>query len=128
MPEDITRILVCGGRDYSDRDILEDFLDACLTSWHFKVLIHGDARGADRLSHEWALKRGVQPAACRANWPRQGNAAGIIRNYAMLLLQPQMCISFPGGRGTADMVRQCHSAHIEVRHVPARPDYVFKTG
>jgi len=124
--EEITRVLVCGGRDYTDKDILWDYLDACMSEWCFLVLIHGDARGADRLSDAWAVEHGIQPAACRANWRRYPRAAGPIRNNRMLILQPQKCIAFPGGTGTADMIRQCESRDIEVRRVPARRDYVFK--
>ena len=123
--EEITRVLVCGGRGYTDKDILYDYLNERLAAWHFKVLIHGDARGADRLADAWALEHGVQPAACRANWPRWPRQAGPIRNNRMLILQPQVCIAFPGHTGTADMIRQCESSGIEVKRVPARCDYVF---
>lgn len=123
--QEITRVLVCGGRRYADKDILCDCLDERLAAWRFLVLIHGDAEGADRLADAWALERGVQPAVCRANWSKWPRAAGFIRNDRMLILQPQVCIAFPGGRGTAHMIRQCESAGIAVRRVPARCDYVF---
>ncbi len=126
--EEIKRVLVCGGRDYTDWDVLWDYLNARLSEWGFLVLIHGDARGADRLADAWAIEHGVQPAACRANWRRWPRAAGPTRNNRMLTLQPQACIAFPGGTGTADMVRQCEAARIQVRRVPARCDYVFEMG
>jgi YspA, cpYpsA-related SLOG family len=109
---EIKRVLVCGGRRYADRDILYDCLSERLAVWDFLVLIHGDAEGADRLAHAWALEHGVQPAACRANWPRWPRAAGSIRNDRMLVLQPQACIAFPGGRGTDHMVQRCESASM----------------
>jgi hypothetical protein len=124
--ESITRVLVCGGREYADDDILCDYLNHRLADWDFKLLIHGDAPGADRMADAWAMAHGVQPAACRANWRRWPRCAGPIRNNRMLILQPQMCIAFPGNRGTADMIRQCKTAGIEVWDVPARRDYIFR--
>lgn len=125
--EPIRRVLVCGGREYADKDILWDYLDARLREWRFAVLIHGGARGADRLADAWAMARDVQPAACRANWSLQPRAGGMIRNNRMLILQPQAAIAIPGGTGTADMIKRCESAGIEVRRVPCRRDYVFAT-
>lgn len=123
----VSRVLVCGGREYDDTDILWDYLDARLSEWRFTVLIHGDAPGADRLADAWAMERDVQPAQCRANWPLHRRAAGPIRNTRMLILQPQVCIAFPGDTGTAGMTKLCESAGIEVRRVPARCDYIFTT-
>lgn len=44
-------------------------------------------------------------------------AAGGIRNQQMADFGPQLCIAFPGGSGTADMVRRAHAAHIRVIEV-----------
>lgn len=50
-----------------------------------------------------------------ADWHRDGKAAGPIRNRRMLLEgMPDLVVAFPGGRGTADMVRRARAAGIEV--------------
>jgi hypothetical protein len=41
-----------------------------------------------------------------ADWESYPRAAGAIRNSQMLLTNPQYCVAFPGGRGTADMMRK----------------------
>ena len=42
-----------------------------------------------------------------ADWAKYGPVAGPIRNQDMLdLHRPKMVIAFPGGKGTADMVKR----------------------
>lgn len=102
-------VLVCGGRDYAgDVSCLEQILP-------IGVLIHGDARGADRRAGEWAKARGIHVAAVPALWNQLGNkAAGPARNAAMLLLKPTYVVAFPGGAGTANMIRQAEAAGLPV--------------
>ena len=80
----------------------------------FTLLIHGDARGADRLSGEWATDRGIEVFACPADWKRHGRGAGPIRNRQMLDHKPDLLVAFPGGRGTADMVAVATKAGLRV--------------
>lgn len=109
------KILVCGGRDFSDRDALFAALDAAHERRPIQVLIHGAARGADSLAGEWADERGVLSAAMKALWEKHGRkAAGPIRNRGMLLLRPDGVIAFPGGSGTADMVAAAREVDVPV--------------
>lgn len=98
------RVLVTGGRDFSDLALLTGALDHLHAQHPFTVLIHGDASGADRLSGEWAESRGIQVEARPADWKKHGRAAGPIRNSQMLDERPDIVVAFPGGKGTADMV------------------------
>lgn len=113
------RLLVCGGREYSDRDWLHYFLDELRITEDaagnsIRLLIHGDARGADRLAHGWAVDMGIQPVRVPAMWDIHGNRAGAIRNVNMLLLEPHLVVAFPGGPGTAHMVRISKAKGIRV--------------
>jgi hypothetical protein len=108
------RVLVTGGRDFGDRKLLFETLDRLHATHVFSVLIHGDASGADRLAGEWAVARGVQVEAHPADWKKHGRAAGPIRNTQMLDEKPDLLVAFPGGRGTADMVRKAKAAGLEV--------------
>lgn len=114
------RVLVCGGRDFTDRDRLFAELDQIHQENGITLLIHGEARGADRLADEWAAARSVWVAPFPADWKAFGRAAGPMRNRIMLTKgEPDMIVAFPGGRGTADMVKQATKAGVSVRHVPA---------
>ena len=113
------RVLVCGGRDYDDRHSLFTILDNYHTENEIKCLIHGDARGADRLAAKWAEDRNIESiAAFPADWEKYGKSAGPVRNQEMLDYgRPDLVIAFPGGKGTADMTYRAEKAGITVHMI-----------
>jgi hypothetical protein len=114
------RVLVCGGRDYADRVTLFRVLDMMRDSPHgIGCIIHGAARGADALAGAWAAERGIECVPFPADWNGDGRrAAGPIRNSRMLAEgKPDIVVAFPGGNGTADMVRKAEAAGVRVVRV-----------
>jgi UDP-N-acetylmuramoylalanine-D-glutamate ligase len=128
------RILVCGGRDYGNREELFLILDRLHGATPFTVLIHGGAKGADALAAAWAEARRVDTNAYPALWgdlsqpdalikhSRSGRAydarAGFRRNQTMLDLgKPDLVVAFPGGSGTQDMVDRAKAAGVRMIHV-----------
>ncbi len=111
------RVIVCGGRDFNDRDYLFAVLDEFHDVWSITTVIHGGARGADALGAEWAQERGLKVRVVRADWARYGKSAGPIRNGVMLCLNPDAVIAFPGGAGTRNMVTQARSEDVAVLDV-----------
>lgn len=108
------RILVCGGRDFNDEDIVFAALESHVDRMQSTV-IQGHAPGADRLAREWCGRNGVHLESYPADWAAHGKAAGPIRNQRMIDEgKPTKVIAFPGGRGTADMVRRARAAGIPV--------------
>jgi predicted solute-binding protein len=66
----------------------------------------------------WAKAEGVPCEVYQADWARLGRKAGPIRNQRMLdEAKPDVVIAFPGGRGTADMLRRTRQAGVEVIEV-----------
>lgn len=132
------RVLVCGGRTWGEmprglkygtleywqaktkvqveRSFVTDQLDNLHlgTEGPITVIIHGAARGADQCAGTWARKRLVCEIAVPANWSGHGMAAGPIRNQRMLLDEPDLVLAFPGGKGTAHMVKIAREAGIRV--------------
>ncbi len=110
------RVLVCGGRDFGDRDLVVNTLSGLWeTRGRISAVIHGSCAGADTLADDWALWNGVVSHPFVAQWTRLGRAAGPIRNQQMLDEgKPDLVVAFPGGRGTADMVRRARAAGVEV--------------
>lgn len=106
------KVLVCGGRDYQNRDILFRILDASNADRPIDLIIHGAARGADSLAQAWADNRGVRCLQFPADWKTDGKAAGPIRNRRMLLEGPDLVLAFPGGKGTADMKKQARKMGV----------------
>lgn len=111
------RLLVTGGRDYSDEKMVDAVLSEIREHCNIALLIEGGAAGADRLCSNYAYKNGVISVRCEANWTRHGKAAGSLRNKDMVNIGPHFCVAFPGGRGTVDAVEQCQQAGIPVIRV-----------
>ena len=110
-------LLCCGGRDYADREKVYATLDAIHTATPIALVIEGGADGADGMAKAWACSRGVQVETHHANWILHGKAAGPIRNAEMLSRNPDLVVAFPGGRGTAHMVRIAKAKGTEVREI-----------
>ena len=108
------KILVCGGRDYTDRDHVFAVLDGISVISPISAIIHGGARGADALGKAWAETWGIPDFAFPADWSR-GKIAGPARNYRMLVEgRPDLVVAFPGGKGTANMVGLAKKHGVEV--------------
>lgn len=113
------RVLVCGGRDFTDRALLEEVLDRLHRARVLTALIEGDARGADRMAGAWAEAQGIAHEVFKADWDGLGAKAGPIRNRQMLEEgRPDLVVAFPGRSGTDHMKRIAQAAGIEVIDVP----------
>lgn len=121
-------VLVCGGRNYSNRGLVFKTLDEIGP----KAVVHGacgvdaddpywlDMKGADDIADDWACRRGVEKHRRPAAWKRLGRKAGPIRNQQMLdefAGRIALVVAFPGESGTADMVRRAKKAGIRVIEV-----------
>ena len=107
------RVLVCGGRDYTDSHKLHEVLDS-LDKIEL-VIIEGGARGADTMASCWAAFNSVECLTFHANWNKYGRGAGHIRNQQMLDEgKPDLVIAFPGGKGTANMISRAKKAGVDV--------------
>jgi len=110
------RVLVCGGRDFADANLLWQRLEYA-QELHGKiaVIIHGGATGADSLAAEWANRERIKAICFNANWRKYGKRAGPLRNQRMIDEgKPDLVVALPGGRGTADMVGRAKNAGIGV--------------
>ncbi len=112
------RVLVCGGRGYSDVDVVFRVLNASHNVWGISAIISGMARGADTLAVRWAAEKDVELVSFPADWKKHGKSAGPIRNQQMLDEgKPDMVIAFPGGRGTDDMCKRARKADLIVLRI-----------
>lgn len=111
-------LIVCGGRDYGDRDRVFATLDRVHAARLIERIAHGGAPGADLLASQWAHVRGVTAVRFPAEWHKHGNAAGPIRNAEMLrIFKADGVVAFPGGRGTADMIARAKAAGLPVMEI-----------
>ncbi len=116
---------MCGGRDFVAEQFLKETL--CDLVWCRKqfeglpqvtTIIHGGARGVDKMAGNFAIGCNLVVEEYKADWATHGKAAGPIRNQQMLDQgKPNLVIAFPGGRGTADMVARAKKAGVEVKEI-----------
>lgn len=113
------RILVCGGRAFADAAFVDEVLSIALEDHPDLVIGAGydpsDPRfqGTDQLAVEWAKAHGVPGFCYPAFWQTDGRSAGPRRNQRQLeKFKPDLLVAFPGGDGTADMVRRAEAAGV----------------
>ena len=110
------RVLVCGGRNYENYSLVERRLSSLLPK--LKMIIHGAATGADSPAQRFAEENEIPVIQFPARWDLYGRAAGPIRNQEMLEIGcPDLVMAFPGGRGTAGMVRLARMANVKVEEI-----------
>jgi hypothetical protein len=119
------KVLVTGGRDYTDRQTLYRTLAAIDADHGISVIIEGCAEGADRLAAAWARDNEIGLRHFPAQW-REGGVynplAGKQRNQRMLHEgRPDLVVAFPGGQGTAHMVDIARRAGVPIRWVVRGP-------
>jgi len=111
------KVLVCGGRTYSNRARVYETLDALVDKHGPIFIIQGGATGADTLAADWADVRGMPCAEVKAPWRFYGKSAGPRRNAWMLLLKPDIVVAMPGEVGTSDMRAKAMASGIELQEI-----------
>ena len=124
-------LVITGGRNGRDAGLVNRALTAVHRKHGIRLLVQGEAAGFDRLCKDWARSHGIPTADEPADWDdvdrpgavvrkrRDGKlydaAAGGARNQRMIdKHKPDAGVAFPGGSGTADMVRRMKRANIRV--------------
>lgn len=114
------RVLVCGDRHWSDIEEIRRVLKQIHAQFGIHEIIHGAAKGADKMAAAIAHQEGWYVTEVPAMWERDGNAAGIIRNKFMLdTLLPDVVVAFFDGiadsKGTKHMIEYANAAGVPVR-------------
>jgi len=111
--------IVCGSRDWNDRTKIQVMMEK-LKYEGYKTIIEGEARGADTMARETALKLGMHVVAMPAKWQLYGKSAGMKRNQEMLDKKPDLVLAFDMGTpGTANMIAIAKQANVQVVRIPA---------
>lgn len=122
-------LIVCGGRDYrlTPPDVWR--LSRLVEELGVVEVVHGAARGADSDAGLVAHNVGLRVTPFRADWNKyklvgRKNPAGAIRNRKMAEYVRDngggACVAFPGGAGTADMVKVASELGLTVYDWRAR--------
>lgn len=112
------KVIIAGGRDFSDYELLKGrcnfFLSEKMKS-HQIVIVSGHAKGADALGERYATERGLRCDAHPADWEKYGRSAGYIRNREMADAADALIAFWDGSsRGTAHMISYAKAKGLKV--------------
>lgn len=116
------KVLCCGDRNWDQWAPIWTCLRA-LKPLGYTQLVHGNARGADRMSGFVGQKIGYEVFPVAAEWEKHGRAAGPIRNRKMLTDHPdiELVVAFhadlANSKGTKDMVEIAEARGIRVERI-----------
>lgn len=112
----MNRVIVCGSRNV-DPGKARSVICARLAELPGTVtIVHGAARGVDRIAGQEAEKLGLLLDVFPADWERDGKAAGFIRNQKMVDAGADLVLAFWDGSsaGTQHTITRAGEAGIPV--------------
>ena len=115
------KVIVAGGRDFSDYDLLKSKLDNLLVDRDPVEIVSGTAIGADKLGEFYAKRTQLAVALFPADWQPNGvfdKSAGYKRNAKMAEYADALVAFWDGkSRGTMHMIDLANKSGIQVRVV-----------
>ena len=111
------RVIIAGGRDFDDYDLVVSTMDKLLQNITEPItIVCGMARGADTLGERYAISKGYEVARFPADWGKFGKAAGYKRNEQMAQNADALVAFWDGSsRGTKHMIDLAHKYNLRVR-------------
>lgn len=112
------RLLVCGGRKFWDKREVFRALSTLNQETLIDTIIHGAQKGADTLAGQWAYENYVPEYRFYANWYPNGKLfLGAGPELMVKMGNPHMVLAFPGGKGTASMLKISNRYNIPIKRV-----------
>ena len=110
------KVIIAGGREYSDYEYLRSCADADLAGITDEIeIVSGKASGADALGERYAQEKGYKVAAFPADWNRYGRSAGPRRNRQMAEYADALIAFWDGqSRGTKNMIDTATAKGLKV--------------
>jgi len=111
----LIRIIVAGGRDFNDYELLKEKLDKLNKHLNRFEVVSGKARGADSLGERYARENDLPIAEFPADWDTHGKKAGFLRN-ADMADYADGCVVFWDGKskGTQHMINLAKEKGIQL--------------
>lgn len=117
MDTDEFKLIVAGGRDFQDYDLMTTtFLLLAEELNRSIAIVSGAARGADTLAMQLAKEFDLELYLAPADWDAHGKAAGYIRNRFMAENSDGLLAYWDGkSRGTKHMIETMQNMKKPVR-------------
>jgi hypothetical protein len=112
------KVVVAGGRDFDDFELMCAKMDEFLANKKGIVIISGKAKGADALGEKYANWRGYGLEEYPADWDKYGKRAGLVRNADMAnAADAAVCFWDGKSKGTLNMISQMRARNKPLRIV-----------
>lgn len=112
----VFKVIVAGGRDFDDYELLKNKLDILLQNKTEVTIVSGAARGADKLGERYAKERGYAISSYPAKWNKYGNSAGYVRNREMAKFGDALVAFWDGkSKGTRHMINLAKEEALMIR-------------
>jgi len=97
------RVMITGSREWTDEEKIRKALSGLPEG---STVVHGNARGADKIADRIAKELGFEVDVFPAKWREEGRRAGFLRNQRMVTSGIDKVIAFWDGesRGTAHAI------------------------
>lgn len=115
------KIIVTGSRHNPFKELVYKTLHEMMPT----MIVEGGAPGVDTSARQFAKEFRIEHDRVDADWDKYGNAAGPIRNKAMLLKhRDALVVAFPGGNGTMNCIKTAKELGMTV--IQIRSEYGIK--
>ncbi len=106
------KIAIIGSRTFNNYDQMKKVLGEHQVS----LVVSGGARGADKLSEQYAKEKNIETLIFLAEWDKYGKSAGFIRNKK-IVDNAEMVIAFWDGqsRGTKNSIDYANKTNKPVK-------------
>ena len=111
------RVIIAGGRDFSDYDFLARTMDRLLYEVTDDItVVCGMARGADSLGEKYATEKNYAIDYHQAEWSQFGRGAGYRRNIKMAECSDALVAFWDGdSKGTKHMIETAQKHGLKTR-------------
>jgi len=129
MADMVYKIIIAGGRDFDDYDMLKSEMDTYLfkdrelsylmSGWPDEVeIVSGCAKGADKLGERYGISNGYLIKRFPADWDKHGRGAGHIRNREMAEYAGTCVVFWDGkSRGSKNMIDTARELSLDTHVV-----------
>ena len=111
------KVIIAGGRDFSDYEFLKLTMDHLLSNITSEIgIVCGMAKGADLLGKRYANEKGYKVFCFPADWSSFGKSAGFVRNEEMAQNADALVAFWNGkSRGTQHMIKTAERYKLKIR-------------
>jgi hypothetical protein len=108
------KVIIAGGRDFSDYEKLKNYCDEILSNKSDVEIVSGVAKGADLLGEKYAEENNYSLKQFPADW-KLGRGAGHIRNTQMANYADTLIAFWDGkSKGTKHMIETAREKGLSV--------------